>query len=237
MKQSIKRAAEQGTSKQQIVKRGKTTSKAKTKNVPRNLTSVNLGIGFPKRVVSTLKYVGQAELTSTAGAVGVYRYSCNGLYDPNITGTGHQPMYFDNLMSIYDHYTVIGSKCTVRFLPATTTQTAGVCAVFINDDTSLTVNSVLAAAEQTSGTRTQLINGNQGQSVTLVRTWSAKQTFGGSVLGNDNLQGTSSANPTEQSYYDICYQDLAPATTSKVQFVIELEYTAVFDELKDQPEN
>lgn len=234
MKTAIKRAAEQGTSKQ--AKRGKSQTKTKTTNVPRNYTSVNLGLGFPKRVVSTLKYVGQHEITSTTGAVGVFRYSCNGLFDPNITGTGHQPMYFDNLMAIYRHYTVIGSKITVRMIPVTSTQGPAGAAVFINDDTSLAVNSLLAASEQSSGTKTVLFAVGQSSPQVLTKTWSAKQTFGGSVLGNDQLQGTVSANPPEQSYYDIVYQDFG-AATSKVHVIVELEYTAVFDELQDQAEN
>lgn len=236
MKAAIKRASEQGSSKQAVVKRSKLAARSKTKkNVPRNYTSVNLGLGFPKRVVSTLKYVGFRDLESTLGVVGTYRLSCNGLFDPDITGTGHQPMYFDNLTAIYDHYTVIGSKLTLKVSPKAAGQGPGAVAIFINDDTSTNIINIGNAVEQSSGTAARLIAPGQNEPQVLVKRWSAKQTFGGSILGNDNLQGTAAANPTEQSFFDICYQDLTSTpTSSSVQLWFELEFTAVFDELKDQ---
>lgn len=233
MKAAVKRAAEKGTSKQAIVKRGKTASKLKTKNVPRNLTSVNLGVGFPKRVVITLKYAGYRDLTSTSGLHNTYRYSCNGLYDPDITGAGHQPLYFDTLMAIYNHYTVIGSKIVVKAVPKSATQGPGAFAVFVNDSATSTMQQVGNVFEQSSGTDTKLIAPGQSGPLYVVKTWSAKQTFGGSILGNDDLQGGVSSNPVEQSYYDIVFQDLTTSpTTATIQLFVELQYTVVFDELK-----
>lgn len=234
MKQAIKRAAEKGTSTQ-VVKKSRSQQKTKKKNVPRNLTSVNLGVGFPKRVVCTLKYAGYRDLTSSTGLHNTYRFSCNGLYDPDITGTGHQPMYFDNLLSIYDHYTVIGSKMVLKVVPKSATQGPGAIGIFVNDSTSQTMQQVGNVFEQSSGTETRLLAPGQSNPLYIVKTWSAKQTFGGSILGNDNLQGTATTNPTEQSYFDIVYQDLSTSPTSAtVQLFIELEFTAVFDELKQQ---
>ena len=41
----------------------------------------------------------------------------NSLFDPDFTGTGHQPYYFDQFATIYQRYTVIGSKLTATFTP------------------------------------------------------------------------------------------------------------------------
>lgn len=214
---------------------------SKLTRVPRpkygaNLTSVNLGLGFPKRLTCTLKYTGTHTLTSTAGSVAVQRYSCNGLFDPDITNAGHQPLYFDNLMAIYNHYTVIGSKITVRLCPASATTGPGLFAMFQNDDTSSSAISVGQVSEQTLSSVVKLLPVGQSDSVTTGLTWSAKKTFGGSVLGNDNLQGTVGANPTEQSYYELRYSD-AGAGNSAILVIAEVQYTAVFDEIKDQTEN
>ena len=39
----------------------------------------------------------------------------NSLFDPNRTGTGHQPYGFDQLSTFYNRYYVTGSKMTVTF--------------------------------------------------------------------------------------------------------------------------
>lgn len=238
MKSAIKRAAQKGTSTQ-VVKKARQQQKTLSKrNVPRNLTSVNLGIGFPKRLVATLKYGGTFTITSTNSLAGFYQFSCNGLYDPNITGTGHQPMYFDNLMAVYDHYTVIGSKVTATVVPNSASDGPGAFSIFINDDTTTSAGTFISdVSEQSSGTPITVLPIGQSMPLKVVKTWSAKQTFGGSVLGNDNLQGTASANPLEQSYYQFAYQDLRAAGTSTVTVIVNIEYTAVFDELKDQAAN
>lgn len=234
MKAAVKRAAEKGTSKQAVVKRGKFATSQKAKNVPRNLTSVNLGLGFPKRIVCTHKYVGFRDLTSTSGVVGTYRFAANGMFDPDHTGVGHQPMYFDNLSAIYDHFTVIGSKIVVKVVPKTATAGPGAVAIFVNDDTSTNITNVGTAVEQSSGTTALLLPVGQSTPLVLTKTWSAKKTFGGSVLGNDNLQGNSAADPSEGQFFDICYQDLTTSpTTSTVQLWVEIQYTAVWDELRD----
>lgn len=36
----------------------------------------------------------------------VWQLTANGLYDPDTTGTGHQPMYFDNYAQVYQRYRV-----------------------------------------------------------------------------------------------------------------------------------
>ena len=52
-----------------------------------------------------------------AGGAVEFNFACNDAGDPNHTGTGHQPMGFDQLCpGKYDHFTVIGSTCTVRYL-------------------------------------------------------------------------------------------------------------------------
>lgn len=41
---------------------------------------------------------------AAGGVVGSYVFQINGPYDPNVTGIGHQPLGFDQLMLMYEHY-------------------------------------------------------------------------------------------------------------------------------------
>lgn len=233
MKTAIKRAAEQGTSTTVIVKKGKTLAKTKSKkqNV-RQKVSVNLGLGLPRRLVITHKFVESGAVTSTLGVFNSLLYSCNGMFNPRPSGSS-QPFYFDQLAALYDHYTVIGSRIKVTALPGTVDQDLGALVVMLNDDTTASaLTSVADAAGQTQATPIRYISGASSQPTILNLSWSAKKLFGGSILGNDNLQGTASANPSEATYFQIFYQTLKNTTTS-VYVAVEIEYIAVWDELKE----
>ena len=43
-------------------------------------------------------------------------FRTSSLYDPDRTGTGHQPLFYDEMSTIYNQYRVLGAKCTIRFV-------------------------------------------------------------------------------------------------------------------------
>lgn len=54
--------------------------------------------------------------TGTGGIFGgTQAMSLNGLYDPDISGTGHQPYAFDQMAGMYGNYRVMKIKYTVLF--------------------------------------------------------------------------------------------------------------------------
>lgn len=58
--------------------------------------NVSLGLGFPKIVKMTHRYFENATLVTSAGGTPAFqRFRANGMYDPNQTGTGHQPMFYE----------------------------------------------------------------------------------------------------------------------------------------------
>lgn len=66
----------------------------------------------PMRV--KMKYTDGVLLTTTTGiGVTTYAFRANSLFDPDQTGTGHQPYRFDQLAAIYQRYRVLKSKITV----------------------------------------------------------------------------------------------------------------------------
>lgn len=45
-----------------------------------------------------------------------WQFCANSLYDPDQTGTGHQPLYFDNFMSVFEKYRVNFCQITVTVI-------------------------------------------------------------------------------------------------------------------------
>ena len=71
--------------------------------VPRNIPH-----GYNNNFTVCLSY-GDSRLISInmAGGYDIRTWSANGIYDPDITATGHQPMLRDLWASQYDYYTVL----------------------------------------------------------------------------------------------------------------------------------
>ena len=187
------------------------------------------GFGFPEKIQIKHRYVENIGFNAAAGALSVQQFRANGMYDPNVTGTGHQPLYFDQLSAIYDHFTVL--KSYIKVTASTSSTTPQIVNIFLNDDSTITPASVESRMEQSSGKSMLISQGSGTSSVYLA--FDAKKVFGGSVLGNDNLQGTGSADPTEQSLFTITCQAQDTGVATLVYTICEIVYVAVWDEVRD----
>lgn len=207
--------------------------KKKARSNLRWKSQISAGVGFPKRMTFTHKYHEQIIHTSTAGVITFYKYVCNGLFDPNSSGAGHQPYYFDQMSAIYNHYCVIGSKINIKAMP-TTSSTAGYYITLAqNDDTVITNNTIDGMAEQGGGNVRMVPASSMDRVVSLTNKWSCKKTFGGSVLADDFLRGTAAANPTEVTIWCIGLQAADLSSTVAVEIEVSIEYITVWSEVKD----
>lgn len=218
------------TRRRGTTRRSSAVGRTKRRAAVHNLSMVRAGLGLPKKMMITHKFNFVTTLNSTTGTLGVFRVSTNGLYQPTVTTT-HQPMYFDQMAAIYDQYTVIGSKYTVRLTPSATNEETALIGAMINDDSTSTPTDISGIREQSSGmSRLMPPNSNNVQVITLK--WSAKKTFGGSTLANVNLQGGGGYTPAEQSWFDV-YAQTAGAQPVAIIADIMVSYLAVWTELKD----
>lgn len=204
---------------------------AKTKmslTVPKR--NVKIGSGLPERMCVKQKYVDTITLTSTSGTIYNYLYCLNGLYDTDHTGTGHQPMYFDTFMAIYNHYTVIGCKMSVKFISQEANTVPINCILWRNDDSVITPTSMNSYAEQNVGKQCVIADG--AKSTVLTLQWSPKRVHG-PVLANTLLRGNISSNPTETTYGVISVQSADQLSSTSVTAQITLEYITVYTEFRD----
>jgi len=208
---------------------GKSTFRKKKSNV-KNRRIVSSGLGFPKKMLMTHKYVSTIPLSSPVGALINYNFTANGMYDPDLTGGGHQPMYFDQMSALYNHYVVIGSKIRVTVPSSDNDYMIG---VYNNDDTALVVSSWTALNEQSLAT-SKMVPTKATYPTIVQNKWSAKKYFGGSIMSNTDLQGTPTSNPTEATIYNVFMQSVSQVSTVSAFYAkVEIEYIAIWKELKD----
>jgi len=194
---------------------------------------VNMGLGFPKRMTMTHKYKQYVYMTSAAGALNVQHFSANGIYDPDVSGVGHQGFLADQCFALYNNFTVIGSKIKVTFLGQSAVQQAAACGILLNDNTTTTPTSYTMIGEQSEANIKYMGSTQSTGSVVLTKSFSAKKVYGGSVLGNSLLQGNAASNPTEQQYYTLFFQSMDITSTTIAYALAEIEYIVVWTELKD----
>jgi len=68
--------------------------------------------GFTPVLVTKLKYIQYCDFDAGATTAAVNVFRINNPYDPDETGTGHQPMWWDTYSAIYSQVRV--TKCTIK---------------------------------------------------------------------------------------------------------------------------
>lgn len=184
---------------------------------------------FPTRYRASLRYADTITLSSTSGAVASWVFAANGLYDPDVTGTGHQPAGFDQMMLSYEHYCVTKARISATFHNNTTSvfPTVGVSVNAAATPVTL-VNQIVEDGLVT--TNRLYSNGVFGAVATLQRSIDIAR-FGGvdDILDDNSYRGTVASNPSELSYFILQLWD-TESTTSTCSVDLIIEFEAVFTE-------
>jgi len=185
---------------------------------------------FGYRIRKKLNYWTSGTITSGASTANSYVFSANGLFDPDVTGTGGQPMSFDQMMTFFNHYTVHNATIRVIFMTNTAILRASV-GLFVSGS-STTTTSIEQLLENGDGAIQVLAYAGQfGGTATLSRYLDAArfQTVT-DVMDDPNMRGDSASNPAEQAYFHLIVYNPASSATVSVDFQVIIEYDATFHE-------
>lgn len=187
---------------------------------------------IPNKFATKLRYADQVNMDpGAAGVAAVLVLSANGLYDPNISQTGHQPRGFDQWMTMFDHYCVIGAKLTCRFISYSNTEPI---IVGINLKDSETTYADKVDYEEGRNCRTQLINSNANEDHRqLSLTFSTKKFLGIThPLSSSVARGSATANPTEGAYFHVWGAPFGTGDVGPFKIQYWIDYLVVFHEPK-----
>lgn len=170
---------------------------------------------------------------TTAGAADTYVFSANGLFDPNITGIGHQPIGFDQLMLMYDHYTVIGSKIKCTFVNTDNITPAQV-GISLRDVPTPEIDIRRSIENSLCKYRTVGSSGSGDSNKTVITyKFSTKKFFKKSqIIAESDYKGSISSNPTEQAYFHCWGAPIINVDPTAIQLFVEIEYIVLLTEPK-----
>jgi len=195
-----------------------------------------------KRIVK-LRYT-TSELV-TGGAVGsmvpLRTFRANSIYDPDATGVGNSVADYARWASLYDHYTVLGSKITYTICRNEGDINAMVFLTKVDDDgTGFTVGDQYYKWNSDRQVKMKTFNltayTSQAQ-FSFSRKFSARRFFD---LKNpadvDSVTASMGANPSDQAYFCAAVQmaNLTSATPTSFVLVTQIDYIVRFGEPKDR---
>lgn len=191
--------------------------------VPRNV------FGFPPQMMSRLRYVDTYTITSSVGSTGKQVIYINSTFDPDNTGTGHQPLYRDTYAALYDHYAVVSAKARVKFFNTETVLLG--CGVVIDDDNS-TAGLALATIRELSLGDSVILPPLTGSLSTHTFTvdWDCKKILGIDPFSSEEYKTAVGSNPTEISSLLMHVTNMAGGTANYA-IDLELEQTVLWTEL------
>lgn len=201
--------------------------------VPIRALSTRGGVaGFPNKLRTRVRYNEDITFNPAAGSIAAKNsFTLNGLYDPNITGTGHQPLGFDNFMGVYNKYTVISAVISVTAINYATGTDSAVMGIIIADGGQTiptATNDIIELGSQVSY-KYFICNSLATQHplpMVKRKAWIHKELM--RAYGDDTTNGDAGANPTQQLYATVFVGTTTGADLGNIECVINIEYDVEF---------
>lgn len=160
---------------------------------------------FRPRMNVKLTYTQNFVLTTgTAGVFGSSQeFSLNSVYDPDITGTGHQPYGYDSMSSLYKRYKVNGClmKCTFED-PSDESATLGIMVKSPSQSDSISSLTIQQAKERPMCVTRTLMNSGKQQTrinsyfpMATVFGWTKEQFHGDMENTTAAVSGSPGSQP------------------------------------------
>lgn len=200
-----------------------------------------LPFGFAKTTVMRFRYVANPTLNPGIGSVAYHRFRANGCFDPNFEVGGHQPYGWDQMVVYYNHYVVLGSKCTVRMSPSGTSNDSFLMGgILLKADSATPGADITEVLERNMVSAKAIGSTNRNVIKTFSKGYSAKKFFNvKNVSDNTNRIGApTNADPVDHALFHVwaTSTDVA-ADPGVVNCVVTLEYTVLFSEPKALPQS
>lgn len=180
--------------------------------------------GVPKSMRQRLKYADTYQDTTTGVSDTVY--SLNSLFDPDTTGTGHNPLGFNQIANLYTRYRCVSTTVEAEFVQDSTADPTVVALIPSTSSTAITV--IETALEQpgcvwgmtgvTSASRTKLI----------INDINIKNLFGFARPSIIDMSAVFTADPAQEAFLHVVTKDIN-GNAQQMNVAIVIEYDTIFN--------
>jgi hypothetical protein len=188
----------------------------------------------PSAMRTVLRYTRQTTLTSTIGSTVQQVFSGNGLFDPDITGAGGQPLGFDQWAALYQKYRVLASCIEVSVLtPSAAANGNALDYMLITPVSDASAFTTFEAGAAQPYAKSWVNNGITGTKVFVPFSSSMETSLilgvsKATVLSDDELNAPVTANPSNQWYWNVSARSADGTSTSSMYLLVTLSYLVDF---------
>lgn len=177
------------------------------------------------------RYLASSQMQTAAGAAAVHTFQVNSLYDPDYTGVGHQPIGYDQLTALFQAYTVIGVRASIKVWNRDSDEFVGFAIYFSEHGNPMSVG-IQALLEQGALKYTIIPPaGVNPQVKTLTASVSVKKFFKvNNIMDDEESRGTTGSSPSRPLFmHIIMWQPDGGLTSAGGSYYLTLDQTAIWN--------
>lgn len=183
---------------------------------------------IPDQLFVKLKYSVNLAYAPAAGANTQNTFRANSIFDPDFTGAGTQPRYFDQYAALYNQYQVMA--CSVKHELSNT----GAMPVYVGtawtdiDPSSLSLQNTI---EQRFGKSHGVLGAITGNGTKVIKRYINMKTLHGYPKGItqvEDLCAAVTASPADPSFHKLVMQAVDEATNATINVRTTITYYTRF---------
>jgi hypothetical protein len=176
----------------------------------------------------TLAFADRRQLTEPTIGAGVnYTYTLNGMFDPNITGAGAQPVGFDPICAIFQRYRVVGVRFQLTIVNRS--QNSLTCGYAMSDTNALpsTILAWLVDPKSASFTMGGQSGGHNMNVIDrTIKPWSGLSVPKDQYMTSRDYTGSAIANPPINLY--LIFWATGTTAIADVDLIVKISYLTEF---------
>jgi hypothetical protein len=182
----------------------------------------------PDRLVVNMKYCESVLLSSTTSPA-TYFFALNDIFDPNYTGTGHQPLGHDQWAAFYDQFRVLSVDIGVKMLNDSSLPAVAGGVIKVNTTSSADYQTAFETPHSQMHLMSPLDVAPTSQRALRwrnVKPWTIVGLTAAEYRGEAGYAGATASSPSIRTpFLQLISQCADKLTAVDVRFVVEIDYT------------
>lgn len=186
------------------------------------------------KTVGKLRYVDTVSIDPGLAGISSHAFYANGIFDPDYTGTGHQPLMHDEYIALYGYYRVISSKIKVAPVPNSTSAVEPcIYGVYIDHDTSLDYTLGTSVIEDSRNKGSWGILNNFGPNYvgatpkTKTLSWNAEKHMA-KEFAIDAIGVGGSPSGAHANFFRVWCASIEGNNPGNMTFLVQIDYVVEF---------